>query len=107
MKQCNKSATLKFHMELLFTTTTRKQSRSGATPDTPTCKVIHGGQFTDGVHPPNQFVPEIVSSLPWSSGLVCHTLLFVYFFKRTYFFHWFPRQMSHQHFQRFDYTCYL
>ena len=32
MKQCNKSATVKFHMELLFTTTTRKQSRSGATP---------------------------------------------------------------------------
>ena len=32
MKQCNKSATVKFHMELLLTTTTRKQSRSGATP---------------------------------------------------------------------------
>ena len=32
MKQCNKRATVKFHMELLFTTTTRKQSRSGATP---------------------------------------------------------------------------
>ena len=31
MKQCNKSATVKFHMELL-STTTRKQSRSGATP---------------------------------------------------------------------------
>ena len=31
-KQCNKSATVKFHMELLLTTTTRKQSRSGATP---------------------------------------------------------------------------
>ena len=29
MKQCNKSATVKFHMELLLTTTTRKQSRSG------------------------------------------------------------------------------
>ena len=25
MKQCNKSATVKFHMELLLTTTTRKQ----------------------------------------------------------------------------------
>ena len=35
MKQCNKSATVKFHMELLLTTTTRKQSRSGATPETP------------------------------------------------------------------------
>ena len=34
MKQCNKSATVKFHMELLLTTTTRKQSRSGATPNT-------------------------------------------------------------------------
>ena len=30
MKQCNKSATVKFHMELLLNTTTRKQSRSGA-----------------------------------------------------------------------------
>ena len=32
MKQCTKSATVKFHMELLLT---RKQSRSGATPDGP------------------------------------------------------------------------
>ena len=33
MKQCNKkSATVKFHMELLLTTTTRKQSCSCATP---------------------------------------------------------------------------
>ena len=32
MKQCKKCATVKFHMELLLTTTTRKQSRSGATP---------------------------------------------------------------------------
>ena len=32
MKQCNKSATVKFHMELLLTTTTCKQSCSGATP---------------------------------------------------------------------------
>ena len=32
MKQYNKSATVKFHMELLLTTTTRKQSRSGVTP---------------------------------------------------------------------------
>ena len=32
MKQCNKSASVKFRMELLWTTTTRKQSRSGATP---------------------------------------------------------------------------
>ena len=41
MKQCNKSATVKFHMELLLTTTTRKQSRSGATPS-----ASHG--FQDG-----------------------------------------------------------
>ena len=32
MKQCNKSATAKFHIELLLTTTTRKQSRGGVTP---------------------------------------------------------------------------
>ena len=32
MKQCNKSTTVKFYMELLLTTTTRKQSCSGATP---------------------------------------------------------------------------
>ena len=29
MKQCNKSATAKFHMELHLTTTTRNHSRSG------------------------------------------------------------------------------
>ena len=33
------------------------------------------------VHYPDQFVPEIVSSLPCSSGLVNYILLFVYFFK--------------------------
>ena len=32
MKQSKKSATVKFHMELLLTTTTRKQSCSCATP---------------------------------------------------------------------------
>ena len=32
MKQCNKSATVKFHMELQLATTTRKQSCSCATP---------------------------------------------------------------------------
>ena len=56
-------------------------SRLATTPDTPTCIVIHGGQLTGGVHSPNQFVPEIVSPLPCSPGLVCHTLLIVYFFK--------------------------
>ena len=30
---------------------------------------------------PNQLVPEIVSPLPCSDGLVRHTLPFVYFFK--------------------------
>ena len=37
MKQSNKSVTVKFHMELLLTTTTRKQSRSGATPVLKSC----------------------------------------------------------------------
>ena len=32
MKQCNKSATVKFHIELLLTTASLKQYRSGATP---------------------------------------------------------------------------
>ena len=50
-------------------------------PDTPKCIVIHGGQFTGGVHPSNQIVLEIVSSLPCSPALVRHTLLIVYFFK--------------------------
>ena len=44
-------------------------------PDTSTCIVIHGGQFTGGVHPPNQFVPEIVSPLTCSPALNRHTLL--------------------------------
>ena len=61
------------------------RSRLATAPDTPTCIVIHDGQFTGGVHPPNQFVPEIVSPLPCSPALVRHTLLFtyiiVYFFK--------------------------
>ena len=47
MKQCNKSATVKFYMELLLTTTTRKQSRSGETPTPPVnwppCITIHVG----------------------------------------------------------------
>ena len=54
------------------------QSRLATAPDTPTCIVIHCGQFTGGVHPPNQFVPEIVSLLPYSPALVCHTLLFIF-----------------------------
>ena len=57
------------------------QSRLATAPDTPTCIVIHGGQFTGGVHPPNEFVPEIVSPLPCSPALVHHTVLIVYFFK--------------------------
>ena len=43
--------------------------------------VIHGGQFTGGVHPPNQFFSEIVSPLPCSPALVRHTSQIVYFFK--------------------------
>ena len=57
------------------------QSRLATAPDTSTCIVIHGGQFTGGVHPPNHFVPEIVNPLPCSSELVRHTLLINYFFK--------------------------
>ena len=56
------------------------QSRLATAPDTPTCIVIHDGQFTGEVHPPNQFVLEIVSSLPCLPALVRHTLLFVFFF---------------------------
>ena len=42
MEQCNKSATVKFQMELLFKTTTRKRPRSGATPSTLSCTTDHG-----------------------------------------------------------------
>ena len=55
--------------------------RLATAPDTPLCIVIHGGQFNGGVHPPNQFIPEIVCPLPCLPKLVCHTLLIVYFFK--------------------------
>ena len=57
------------------------RSRLATAPDTPTCIVIHSGQFTGGVHPPNQFILETVSPSPCSPTLVCHTLLIVYFFK--------------------------
>ena len=56
-------------------------SRLATAPDTLAFIVIRGGQFTGGVHPPNQFVAEIVSPLPCSPALVRHTLLIVYFFK--------------------------
>ena len=56
-------------------------NRLATAPDTPTCIVIYGGQFTGRAHPLNQFVLEIVSSLSCSPALVRHTLLFVYFFK--------------------------
>ena len=54
--------------------------------DTPTCIVIHSGQFTGGVHDPspNQFVPEIVSPFPCSPALVPHTLL-IFFFSSNLF----------------------
>ena len=54
MKQCNKSATVKFHMELLLTTTTRKQSCSCATPLSLPFAAI--------------FKPEERSFLPGSTG---------------------------------------
>ena len=57
------------------------QSRLATAPETPMCTVILGGQFTDRVHLPNQFVPEIVSPFPCSPALVRYTLLIVYFFK--------------------------
>ena len=57
------------------------RSRLTTAPDTPMCIVLHGGQFIGGVHPPDQFIPEIVSPLPCSYALVRHTLLIVYFFK--------------------------
>ena len=47
-------------------------SRLATAADTPTCIVIYGGQFTGGVHPPNQFVPEFVSPLPCLPALVRH-----------------------------------
>ena len=47
--------------------------------------LILGGQFTGGVHPPNQFVPETVTPLPCSAALVRHTLL-IFFFKELIFF---------------------
>ena len=57
------------------------RSRLATAPATPTCIVIHGGQFTGGVHPPNQFVLEIVSPLHCLPALVRYTLLIVYLFK--------------------------
>ena len=56
------------------------QSRQATVPDTPMCIVIHSGQFTGGVHPLNQFVPEILSPLLTLPALVHYTLLIVYFF---------------------------
>ena len=55
-------------------------------PDTPMCIVIHGGQFTVGIHPPNQFVREIDSPLPCSFALVRHKLPIVYFSKELVYF---------------------
>ena len=57
------------------------RSRLATAPDTPRCIVIYGGQFTGGFHPPNQFVPQIVSLLPCSSYITdC------LFFQRTFSF---------------------
>ena len=60
------------------------RSRLATAPDTITCIGIHGGQFTGGVHPPNQFVPKIVSPFPCSPALVRHKLLIVYFLKNLF-----------------------
>ena len=58
-------------------------------PDTPTCIVIHGGQFTGRVHPPNQFVPEM-SVLCLVPRTCLSYITDCLFFQRTYFFHRLP-----------------
>ena len=63
--------------------------------------MIHQPLSPDGVHPPNQFIPEIVSPLPCSFGLVCHILLFVYFFKEL-ILSLTSLTLPYQHFQCFD-----
>ena len=75
-------------------------------PNTPTCILIHGGQFTGGVHPPIQFVPEIVSPLPCLPALVCHTSP-IFFFEELISFTSTLDKMPHQHFQCFDFICVL
>ena len=65
--------------------------------------MIHQPLSPDGVHPPNQFVPEIVSLLPCSFGLVCHISLFVYFFKEL-ILSLTSLTLPYQRFQRFDPT---
>ena len=60
------------------------RSRLATAPDMPTCIVIFGGLFTGGVHPPNQFVPEIVSPLPCSPVLVPHTFDCLFFSKNLF-----------------------
>ena len=62
------------------------RSRLATTPCTPMCIAIHGGLFTDRVHPPNQIVPEIVNTLPCLPAIVCQTLLIVKFFKEIFSF---------------------
>ena len=37
--------------------------------------------LSPGVHPSNQFVPDMFSPLPCSFGLVRNKLLFIYYFK--------------------------
>ena len=76
------------------------RSRLATSPDTPMCIVIHGGQFTGGVHPPNRSsLRLLVLCLVRPNLCVIHYCLC---FQRSHFFHWLPRQMPHQHFQRFD-----
>ena len=78
LKMCITAISFYWHNDTPSFVTWR--SRLATAPDTPICVVIHG-QFTGGVHPPNEFVLEIVSPFPCWPALVHHTLLIVYFFK--------------------------
>ena len=58
------------------------RSRLATAPDTPTgISNTRSPVHWRSSSPQNKFVPEIVSPLPCSPALVCHTLLIVYFFK--------------------------
>ena len=61
-------------------------SRLATAPDTPTYIVIHGGQSTGRVHPPNQFVPEIVKTFAMFARTCSSYITDSLFFQRTYFF---------------------
>ena len=79
------------------------QIRLATATNTPMCIVIYSGQFIGGVHPPTQFVPEIVSPLPCSSRLIRHKLLFNFFKELISFIGSIDKiLMPHQHLQCFD-----